>query len=280
MYPEALAALCAPNQSAAPLELETGAHVASDGAVLTGWLRDPRSNRRYPIRDGIADLLGWSAWPDSPAQVANYLPPTAWAYERTWRPHALTLLTGESFGYARELSLITRLMEPERGGLYLDVACSNGLYARALTQAFGAQGGHVVGIDHALPMLREARAFAQRDGLRVSYVRARAQALPFAAQAVAGAAMGGSLNEIGDAAGALREVRRVLAPAGRFVSMNLVAAENRAGRLLQGFLRTGGIQFWPLAQLNQQFVASGLHLRAQWRYRVVVFSLLLPSATA
>jgi SAM-dependent methyltransferase len=276
MYPEALQNLTCPLHPAERLTLEQQVYLDSDGAVLHGWLCCPACNRRYHIRDGIADLLGWRAFPNSPAQLVNYLPPAAWAYERLWRPYSLHLLAGEPFGYDRELPLITSLTAPERGGVYLDIACSNGLYARSMARRLEGQQGHVVGIDHSLPMLQQAHAYARRSGLRISFVRARAQALPFAAETVAGAAMGGSLNEIGDVVACLRETRRVLALDGRFAMMHLARAESRAGRLLQRFLSTGGIVFRPLAAQNCQFAEHGLRLVAQWRYRVVVFSLLLP----
>ncbi|MCU0491626.1 MAG: methyltransferase domain-containing protein [Chloroflexaceae bacterium] len=258
------------------LHLAPGATTNADGIVEHGTLTCATCTTRYPIRNGIADLLGPLALPTTPAQLTNYLPPTAWLYERTWRPQALSLLSGEPFGYSRELPLIARLMEPERPGIYLDVACSNGLYARALAQARGGAPGHVVGIDHALPMVQEGRRFAQQAGLRISFVRASAQALPFAAGSVAGVAMGGSLNEIGDVNKALAEMRRVLAPDGRAVLMNLVQARTKGGRGLQRVLGFGGVAFWPMGMLNQHFADNDLRLAAQWRYGVVVFSLLLP----
>jgi hypothetical protein len=119
--------------------------VAADDEIIGGDLGCAGCGARFPVRDGIADFLGPPRAP-SPAQVTNELPPTAWVYERAWRPFALTLLSGESFPYRRELPLITGLIEPRRGGLYLDVACSNGLYARALARMLGAAPGHVVGV--------------------------------------------------------------------------------------------------------------------------------------
>jgi SAM-dependent methyltransferase len=112
------------------------------------------------VRDGIADFLG-PPRPPTPAQITNEWPLTAWVYERGWRPFALTLLSGEPFPYRRELPLITALAEPRRGGLYLDVACSNGLYARALARSLAGAPGHVVGVDHSLPMLKQARQYAR-----------------------------------------------------------------------------------------------------------------------
>lgn len=318
MYPQALAQITCPNHPATPLFLEAGPTTAADDAVLDGTLRCPTCRARYHIRNGIADLLGPRHLPDSPAQLTNILPLTAWAYERIWRPRALSLLAGEPLGYERELPLIGGLLAPERGGLYVDVACSNGLYARAIARALqgaaradssepvspldqrpttenqpqpaigpsafapdlsanarpGGSTSHVIGIDHSLPMLRQARAYAQAEGLRISFVRAKAQRLPLADRSVAGLAMGGSLNEIGDADGALRELARTLAHDGRCVMMGLISARTPPGRTLQALLGTGGITFWPLEELNRRLAAAGLRLRAQWRHRVVIFSLL------
>lgn len=274
MYPEALAYLRCPRHPHAALTLRTTARTATDGAILHGKLGCPECRATYLIRDGILDLLGPWVLPDSPTQLTNVLPIAAWGYERTWRPHALSLLSGEAFGYARELPLISGLAAPERGGLIVDVACSNGLYARALEQARGAVNGHVIGIDHALPMLEQARAYANNAGLRISFVRAKAQALPFETGAASALTMGGSLNEIGDAPQALRELRRSLAPAGRGMLMSLVRGQRRSGQALQTILGLGGLAFPSLAELNHLMASADLRLCGQWQYGVVVFSLL------
>lgn len=275
MYPPALAALHCPGHPQYPLTLAPGAHYAPDGAVERGQLVCAACRRSYAIRFGIADLLGRYAPPDSVTQLINYLPPTAWGYERLWRRHSLTILSGEAFSNERELALVTGLTAPERGGLYLDIACSTGLYARALEQARRTIPGHVVGIDHALPMLKEARTRARAAGLAISFVRTKAQALPFADGAAAGIVMGGSLNEIGDTTTALREIRRLLDSHGRCVLMNLVRANAPAGRTLQSVLSPAGLAFWPLNTLNHRLADSGLRRVAQWQYGVVLFSLLL-----
>jgi SAM-dependent methyltransferase len=274
VYPEALPFLRCPRHPHAPLALAPGARLGADGAILAGALRCPGCATSYPIVAGVPDLLGPRARPGSPAQLANDIPLTAWGYERLWRGRALSLLAGEPLGYGHELPLICGLAAPEWGGLIVDVACSTGLYTRALERARGGAPGHVIGVDHALPMLRQARAYALTQGLRVSFVRAKAQALPFAPGAAAALAMGGSLNEIGDRAQALRELRRVLAPDGRIALMCLTRAGTARGRTLQALLGLGGVAFPPLDRLNRELAAAGLRLRAQWRRRVVLFSLL------
>jgi SAM-dependent methyltransferase len=272
MFPDLLPHLRCPSCLGA-LTLEH-AREGRDGEIVAGALRCAAHRARFPISGGVLDTLGWRL-PESPAQLVNNLPPAAWAYERLWRPYALSLLSGEPFGYGRELPLLAQLMAPARPGLYLDVACSNGLYARAIARARAGAPGAVAGIDHAAPMLREARRYALAAGLRISFVRARAQALPFAAGVAGGYAMGGSLNEIGDARACLRELRRVLAHDGRAVLMSLVRATTPAGRALQLALGSGGLQFPTPEEHNHMLREAGLRLVGQWRYRVVLFSQIL-----
>lgn len=249
------------------------------GEIVGGALACDGCGARYPVRQGVADFLG-APRPPSPAQLVNELPPTAWFYERGWRPFALTLLSGERFSYRRELPLVARLAEPQRGGLYLDVACSNGLYARALTRAMRGAAGHVAGIDHSLPMLHQARRFALGAGLRISYLRAKAQALPIAPGAAAGVVVGGSLNEIGDLDACLSEMRRALAPGGRCVTMTLARAATPGGRLFQQLMGTGGIAFWTPEELQGHFERHGLRPAGAWKYGLVMFHLAAPAAQA
>jgi SAM-dependent methyltransferase len=248
---------------------------AADDEIIGGDLGCAGCGGRYPVRDGIADFLG-PPRPPTPAQLTNELPVTAWVYERGWRPFALTLLSGESFPYRRELPLLTGLIEPRRGGLYLDVACSNGLYARALARTIRGAPGHVAGFDHSLSMLKQARRYAREAGLRISYVRAKAQALPVVAHAAAGVVIGGSLNEIGDLDACLAEVRRTLAADGRYVAMTLACAATPAGRAFQQLLGTGGIAFWRPEELARAFSQHGLWVVARWKYGLVMIDLALP----
>ena len=242
--------------------------------IVGGALQCAACGAAFPIEDGIPDFVG-----DQPAaslpQIVNDLKPTAWGYERFWRPFALSLLSGEQFTYRRELPLIAGLIEPQRGGLYLDVACSNGLYARALARTLVGTG-QIAGVDHAMPMLVEARRRARAANLRINFLRAKAQNLPFAAGSAAGVAIGGSLNEIEDVGGSLAEARRVLAPDGRFVTMTLASASSPGGRALQGLMGSGGIQFWSPDELVRLFERYGLQTRGRWQYGVVMFTLSLP----
>lgn len=270
MYADALAFLRCPACHAELSPIEAGATPA--GRLLSGALRCGGCGASYPIRDGVADFLA-APRPATPAQLTNELAATAWAYERGWRPFALTLLSGESFGYGRELPLMTELAEPERGGLLLDIACSNGLYARALARGLRGAPGHVIGVDHAMPMLREAEARARAAGLRISYVRAEAQALPVAGAAASAATIGGSLNEIGDLDTCLAEVRRALAPGARFVAMTLTRASTAGGRAVQAILSPGGVTFWTPEELERRFERQGLRVERREQHGIVLFTL-------
>ena len=253
------------------------AHTDRADEIVSGALACAACGSHYPIDQGIADFLG-PPRPPTPAQVVNEWPATAWAYERAWRPFALSLLSREPFSYRRELPLIAHMAQPWRGGLYLDVACSNGLYARALVRTMRGADGHVAGIDHSMPMLAQARQFARDAGLRISYVRATAQALPFAANQAAGVVIGGSLNEIGDLDTCLAEIRRALRPDGRYVAMTLARAATLPGRAVQRLLGPGGVQFWSSGELEARFAQHGLQVIERRQSGLVMFHAAVPDA--
>jgi SAM-dependent methyltransferase len=248
----------------------------ADGEIVVGVLRCTHCSTQTQIVDGIWDTLAGDSLPLTPAQITNYLPLAARGYEPLWRWQALSRLSGRRVPLREELTLLRDLMEPRAGQFYIDVACSVGLYARTLARA----GATVAGVDHSWAMLREARRVARQHDLRISYVRARAQALPIRDGAAAGTTMGGSLNEIGDEQRALREMARVTHEQGRLFCMNLLQAKSGWGRMLQNLLGTGGIDFFDQTTLNGWLADAGWQPRAQWRWRVVVITLARRVAVA
>lgn len=270
MYAELIPFLRCPSCAAHPLTLL--GPLITDDEIIAGALRCDECCGQTAIIDGVWDALNNAPLPLTPAQLTNYLSLTARAYEPLWRWQALSLLAGRRFPLREELRLLHDLIQPEAGQLYVDDACSAGLYARALAQP----GTIVAGIDHSWAFVRQARTLARRNGLRISYIRAAAQALPFADGVSAGVAMGGSLNELGDQATALREVRRILQGDGRFFCMNLIAATSAWGRIVQRVLGTGGIAFPTPDELNAWLDRTGLERRAQWFSRVVAITLCTP----
>src|SRR3954452_3392788 len=107
-------------------EIITGTACAADGGC-------------YPIRDGILDLLPESLRL-SAAQRSNLFWPTANFYEQVWRVRSLSFLTGEPFPVAREMAIVNPWLCPERGGFFIDVGTSHGLYARNIANQFRQSG--------------------------------------------------------------------------------------------------------------------------------------------
>jgi len=210
--------------------------------ILGGKARSPATGETYEIKDGYLDLLKDRTGADSLANLTNFLPGAGRGYEPLWRVHSLSLLTGERFPNERELEIITSLVRPFRGGRYLDLGCSAGLYTRTL--AHELDGGDAVGIDISPSMLREAARRARGIGESTSLVRANAKNLPFRGATFTGAVCGGTLNEVGDPARVLRETHRVLEPGGRLAIMGIRRAGTPRGHRLQRLLSTGGIKFF------------------------------------
>jgi SAM-dependent methyltransferase len=217
--------------------------VEENGFVYSGLVLDPTTGKTYTIKNGYLDLLGHRIGARNPANLTNFLPGAGPLYEPLWRVRSLSLLTAEHFTNDRELEVIADLIRLDRGGRYLDLGCSAGLYARNLATRLKNRGD-VVGIDISPSMLKEAARRTRKNEVPPSLVRADAHDLPFADASFAGAVCGGSLNEFGDPARSLRETRRVLVPGGRVGIMGLLKASSARGRFLQRFLSTGGVRFF------------------------------------
>ena len=253
----------------AGLELSEG--IEEGGYVVSGLARDPATGRTYPIKDGYLDLLGRGTGAANVANLTNFLPGAGRSYEPLWRRRSLTLLTGGEFPNERELAVIRSLVRADRGGLYLDLGCSAGLYSRGLATSLGSDGD-VVGIDISPSMLKEAARRTRSLRPAPSLARADAGGLPFAPGSFAGAVCGGSLNEFGDPARVLRETRRVLAPGGRLAIMGLLRAATPRGRRLQRFLSTGGIRFFEPAQVTSMLDHAGFDPDPLRVHNVVFFA--------
>lgn len=240
---------------------ETGGLVCEEGAerdgvILSGTARSPVSGETYEIRDGYLDLLKDRLGADNFANLSNFLPGAGRAYEPLWRVHSLSLLAGERFSNERELEVVLELLRPQPGGRYLDLGCSAGLYTRGLQRELDA-GGRVLGIDISPSMLSEAARRARQMGVRPSFARADAQRLPFADASFSGALCGGTLNELGDPARALRETARALEPGGSLVVMGILRAATPAGRRLQRLLSTGGVRFFAPEEVESMLDHAG-----------------------
>ena len=255
MFRRSLLPVVRPHPSDAPgLVYDEG--VEENGLILSGTTRLPATGEMYPVRDGHLDLLKGRLGADNVANLTNFLPGAGRGYEPLWRVRSLDLLTGGAFPNDRELEIIAEKVGLERGGLFLDLGCSAGLYTRNLANFLG-DAGDVVGIDISPSMLREAARRARKAGAAPSFVRADAASLPFADAGMDGAVCGGTLNELGDPARALRETHRVLRPGARLAIMGILKAGTTNGGLLQRLLSTGGIRFFAVEELEGMLDAAG-----------------------
>jgi SAM-dependent methyltransferase len=245
--------------------------IDADGMIVGGKVRSPTSGETYEVKNGYLDLMKNRLGAYNAANLTNFLPGAGPAYEPLWRLHSLTLLTGEPFPTDRELRMISDLVRLERGGRYLDLGSSAGLYTRGLARALGERG-EVVGIDISPSALREAARRARKVGAKPSFARADAHHLPFADASFSGVVCGGTLNELADPARALREARRVLEPGGRLAVMGILGATGLRGRRLQRFLSIGGIRFFDPDELRSMLDHASFDPDPIGRYGAIFFA--------
>ena len=199
-------------------------------------------------RTGVGEL--------SAAQRVNLAAATARAYEPLWRRWSIAILTLGEWTTPRELDLMTAWVEPGAGERLLDAGCSAGLYARTLLAREPAATVHAV--DVSLPFLREAQRRARDLGASPVLLQANVERLPYRDGAFDAVVCGGSLNEFRDAAGALRELSRVLKPGGRAFLMYPCRARTPLGRWLQRVLEPSGLSFPARADVDGWARDAGL----------------------
>jgi len=162
----------------------------------------------------------------------------------------------------------------------LDVATGTGVLAAEVLRR--EPGATVVGVDFALPMLREG--LASRPELRLLRCQADALALPFADASFDAAVSGFLLRNVSDLRGAIAEQVRVVRPGGRVVCLESSPARSGAlrplataymhvvipflARLFAGdapaykYLAESTSAFLPAEELAHQLARAGLRVIA------------------
>jgi demethylmenaquinone methyltransferase/2-methoxy-6-polyprenyl-1,4-benzoquinol methylase len=130
-----------------------------------------------------------------------------------------TLMTfGRDEGWRQ---LTVRVARPQPGGRALDMATGTGRIAAALA----GQGTGVWALDLTYEMMVQGRADLAADPVwrepagRVRFIQGDALALPFADAGFDCATSGFALRNVTDVRGALAEMRRVVRPGGRVVTL-------------------------------------------------------------
>jgi ubiquinone/menaquinone biosynthesis C-methylase UbiE len=219
---------------------------------------------RYPVRDGILDMLGSdSEEVITPFQRLMQTPLIVSIYEKLWRRVGYYLASSRSF--SQEMQTVLRFgksVSPERA---LDLACGPGVFTRPLAR-IGA--GTVVGLDLSRPMLSRAQRVLEKEGSgNVLFVRATAFSLPFKDSAFPYVNCCGALHLFDRPSDALAEIARVLEPGGHFCVQTTIRPARSAGfaYFLERFIRFG---FFDETELREQLRLRGFSIVESERHRI------------
>lgn len=187
---------------------------AAGSAVRAGdTLRCDACGRRFPVEDGIPDLLLTDELSPAERDLIAQLDALAGRYDRLLPRLYTTLGTRER---AVRTELLARLgLRP--GGRVLLVGAGTGRDLRHLHRAT-APGGAVVGVDRSAAMLRVSRRKTHLQGTPVSLVRAGYRRLPFKDARFDAVLQMGAVDP-GDPGPALAELCRVARPGAPCVIM-------------------------------------------------------------
>ena len=248
--------------------------VADLGKPFNGTLASNKGDE-YRIENNIIDFIDGAPEAMTWAQSSNHWRLTAYLYEEIWRKRSLSMLSGESFPVEKEQELLVQWLQPETGGVYLDVGCSTALYARLVKKA--EPGSRIIAMDFSRQMLDEARLKAEADQTDLFLLRADARRMPFYGNTFDGLMMGGTLNELSDPLKVLYESRRVIKEDGIFFMMHLITSDSWYLRLMQSSVELSGLKFWSIADSNRLFERAGFTVVDQMSKGIVCFSKLMPA---
>jgi len=145
------------------------------------------------------------------------------------------------------------LMAIPAGARVLDVGCGSGWATRLMAER--AAGGRVVGIDIADEMIKLASETSSSFP-NIKFQLASAEKLPFSDGEFTHAFSMESLYYYQDMPAALREIKRVLQPGGKFVTVVDLFQENAPSGQWIDQLKVP-VQFLSIAEYRSQFESAG-----------------------
>ena len=164
-------------------------------------------------------------------------------------------LYGPLIGKLKEYPIPNLRLPAAQGAAFLDIGCNWGRWSIAATR----MGYQVFGIDPSLKSIRAAYRVSHQLGLEIAFAVADARFLPFPSSSFEQAFSYSVLQHFSkdDCRIALREIRRVLKPAGK----SLVQMPNAFGprclyiQLRRGFGDPGGfnVRYWTPRELLRSF---------------------------
>lgn len=223
-------------------------------------------DRTYPIVGGIPDFLSG----DSPASLAPVFGGTsgittiermarkmdffAPVYESRFFGSILLKLSGIGGGLSRFMDRITGFHAKTLKGItgsVLDVACGPATYSRRIA----SPSRNVYGIDISMGMLRQGKAYIERDNVPgVHLARARVEELPFEDAIFDGVICSGSLHLFPDTVLSLREIARTMKPGAPLSVQTFIKGKTLVNRFVQNH---SWVHTFDLAELQHYLTEAG-----------------------
>jgi ubiquinone/menaquinone biosynthesis C-methylase UbiE len=224
--------------------------VLGDGSGL----RCPITDRVYPYRNGVLDLLDSDVRLTATQHTLN-TPTTAWAYDRS--RDALLRLFGLP-DFPEEVAMIQEALRLWPGDTMLDLACGHGNFTVEWAKRVGPDG-LVIALDLSPAMLMRAAERVNRWGLdNVLLIRGDAHQLPLADSCIRKVNCSGGFHQFPDLPQALREIARVSAPAATLTASTFAESpDDQPSRIKRWLKQRFTLHFVPLDQLGEQLVALG-----------------------
>jgi ubiquinone/menaquinone biosynthesis C-methylase UbiE len=175
-------------------------------------------------------------------------------YESRLFGSILLKLSGIGGGYSRFIDRIASFHSKTLEGIsgaVLDVACGPATYGRRIA----SPSRNVYGIDISMGMLRQGKAYVERDNVPgVHLARARVEELPFENAVFDGVICSGSLHLFPDTVLSLREIARTMKPGAPLSVQTFIKGKTVVNRFVK---KHSWVHTFELVELQQYLTEAG-----------------------